>query len=484
VSPDLTILVIVGLYMAVLLSIGLFAGRLTKSPEDFFLAGRKIGAWVTAISSTASSESGWVVLGAVGMAYQDGVSALWFAPGCLMGYCLNLYWLAPRLRRKAAAQQSLTLPDFLADRFGDPRRVLRATGVLIILLCLAGYLAAQMTATGKAMQAILGIDYSTGILAGGLIIIVYTLLGGFRAVSWTDFFQGVIMVFALVAMPIIVLVQVGGYGAMLERLAAVDPNLVTVTGGKTGFALFGLIVGLFGIGLGYPGQPHVITRYMAACGDEQIRQSQVIAMVWGVLVFYGAGLLGLAGRILMPELMQPGGDPEQLFPLASRQLLHPLVAGIMLAAILSAIMSTVSSQLLVIASAISHDLFEKVFGLAKSGRASVLAGRIAVLVLGAAAVAVAVGQVRVVFWFVLFAWSGLGAAFGPLLLLGLTTDWITRRGALAAMITGFGITVIWKLTGLSDSVIYELVPAFFGAALAAVGVSWLDRRLGAQIDLP
>ena len=473
-SADAIILAVTAVYMAILLVIGFAAARLTRSPEDFFLANRSLGSWVTAVSSTASSESGWVVLGAVGMAYVNGVSALWYAPGCLLGYVANLYFLAPRLRREAARQGSLTIPDFLADRFGDPRHAVRLTGVAIIFLSLGGYVAAQMTATGKAMQAILGLSYPQGIAIGGAIIVVYTLMGGFRAVSWTDFFQGMIMALALVAMPLLVLAEVGGYSAMLHRLAVVDPNLVTVTGGRTGFALFGFMTGLLGIGLGYPGQPHVLTRYMAASGDEKIRQTQVIAMLWGVLVFFGAGYLGLAGRLLLPELAS-GGDPEQLFPLLSRAMLHPLVAGVMLAAILSAIMSTVSSQLLVAASAVSRDLFENVLGVARSGRASVLAGRLAVLLLGAAALLVSLQDVRVVFWFVLFAWSGLGAAFGPVLLLSLWTDLLTRKGAVAGMATGFAVTVAWKLSGLSDAVIYELVPAFVLATLAALAVSRLDR---------
>jgi len=474
-SPDLQILTIVAVYMAALLGIGYAAARLTRSPEDFFLANRSLGSWVTAVSSTAASESGWVVLGAVGMAYVNGVSALWYAPGCLMGYVINLYFVAPRLRREAAKRGALTLPDLIAARFGDPKHVLRLTGVAIIILSLAGYLAAQMTATGKAMQAILHFTYPQGILVGGVIIVVYTLMGGFRAVSWTDFFQGMIMVAALTAMPILAVLAVGGYGPLLAKLSAIDPGLVTVGGNRTGFALFGFMTGLLGIGLGYPGQPHVLTRYMAASGDEKIRQSQVIAMIWGVLVFYGAGFLGLAGRLLMPELSQGGGDPEQLFPLLSRSMLNPLIAGVMLAAILSAIMSTVSSQLLVAASAVSRDVFEKVLGFAHSGRASVLAGRVAVLVLGVAALLVALTEVRVVFWFVLFAWSGLGAAFGPVLLLALWTDVLTRRGALAGMITGLAVTVAWKLSGLSDRVIYELVPAFLLAGAAALLVSWLDR---------
>lgn len=476
-GADVTIAAVVAVYMAILLGIGWAASRMTRSTEDYYLAGRSLGSWVTAVSSTASSESGWVVLGAVGMVYASGVSALWFAPGCLMGYAANLYLLAPLLRRESARTGALTLPDLLVRRFGDWKHLLRVASVVVIFLSLGGYVAAQMTATGKAMQAIVGLSYQQGIWIGGVIIIVYTLMGGFRAVSWTDFFQGMVMVFALAVMPMVVLVKAGGYGAMLERLAALDPSFVLVTGGRTGFALLGFLVGMVGIGVGYPGQPHVLTRYMAAASDEKIRQTQVIAMVWGTLVFYGAGFLGLTGRLLMPELAK-GGDPEQLFPLLSRQLLHPLVAGVMLAAILSAIMSTVSSQLLVAASAISRDMLEEVFGVARSGRASVLAGRLTVLLLGLAAIVVALQDVRVVFWFVLFAWSGMGAAFGPPLLLGLGTRWVTRWGAMAGVVTGFVVTVAWKSVGWGDAIIYELIPAFALSAVATLLVSALTRRSG------
>ncbi len=475
-TVDPTVVGVVAAYMAILLGIGYAAARLTRSPEDFFLANRSLGAWVTAISSTASSESGWVVLGAVGMVYVHGVSALAFAPSCLAGYLVNLYWLAPRLRRASQRTGALTLPDLLVARIGDRLHLLRLSSVAIIALCLGAYVAAQMTATGKAMEAIVGLTYSQGILVGGAIIVIYTLMGGFRAVAWTDFVQGVIMAVALLTMPVLAVLAAGGYGTMLERLAATDPALVTVTGGRTGFALFGFVAGLLGIGIGYPGQPHVLTRYMAAADDETIRRSQVIAMIWGVVVFFGAGYLGLAGRLLMPELGQ-GGDPEQLFPLLARALLHPGIAGLMLAAVLSAIMSTVSSQLLVAASAVSRDLFEKVFGAVTGGRASVLAGRLSVLLLGIAAMVVAWKDVRVVFWFVLFAWSGMGAAFGPLLLLSLAGCRVSHAGAVTGVVTGFAVTVVWKLTGLSDRLIYELVPAFLLATLAVVAVSWAERRL-------
>jgi sodium/proline symporter len=312
---------------------------------------------------------------------------------------------------------------------------------------------------------------------GGSIIVLYTLLGGFFAVAWTDFLQGLIMAASMLLMPLLALVAVGGYGRLLESLAALDPNLVTLSGGRSGGALFGFVVGLVGIGLGYPGQPHVLTRYMAAADGEKIRKTQLIAMLWGIVVFYGAGMLGLAGRVLMPDL----ADPEKLFPLLSRAMLHPVLAGVMLAAILSAIMSTVSSQLLVAASTLSRDLLEKVLGVCTTPRAALSAGRLTVLVLGILAMIVALQDVRVVFWFVLFAWSGLGAAFGPVLLLALSTRLVTVPGAVAGILTGFGVTVLWKQLGASETIIYEMVPAFLLSTLAVLGVSLLTRARPTRI---
>jgi sodium/proline symporter len=472
-NADFTILLIVCIYFVLLLFIGYLSSLKTKSREDFFLAGRSLGSWVTAISSTASSESGWVVLGFVGLAYKEGVPALWTAPGCLMGYFLNLYLLAPRLRMKTASLKSLTLPDYISDRFEDKGNLLRITSVIVIFTSLIGYISAQMTAVGKAVNGILSFSYSQGVVVGGVIILIYTLMGGFRAVSYTDFIQGLIMVFAFVLMPIIAIIAVGGYLPLIHKLSAINPDLVTLGGGREGFALFGFVIGLLGIGLGYPGQPHVITRYMAASSDEKIRQSQVIAMVWGVLVFYGAGFLGLCGRILLKDIK----DPEQIFPILSKSMLHPIIAGIMLSAILSAIMSTVSSQLLVSASSLSRDLLDRAFTITKKEKTALLASRITILVLGIFSIWVALSDIRIVFWFVLFAWSGLGASFGPLILFSLWTDYITKWGAFSAIVTGFVVTVLWKLSGLSDRLIYELVPAFVLASISAFLFSFIERKL-------
>lgn len=464
-----TVAAVMVAYLGALLFIGWRASRRTHGGEDFHLAGRSLGAWAAGISSTASSESGWVTLGAVGMTYTHGVSGLWFAPGCLLGYLVNLYLVAPRLRTLSEVQGSLTLSDVLTRRWGDPRHVVRITSVVIILLSMLGYVAAQMTAAGKAFSSTLGMagprGYLIGVLIGAAVITAVTSLGGFRGVAWTDLFQGLLMAVALVALPVYAVARLGGFGPLVQQLGTIDPNLLTATGGRVGPALWGFIVGELGIGLGYPGMPHVITRYMAARDQREIRRLKVIALLWGVVVFYGAGVVGLAGRIMFPSL----ADGEQTLMIMALHLLHPILAGLMLAAVISAILSTVSSQLLVAASAVSYDVVEEIMGQAADDRRSLVLGRITVVVIGILGIILALSHVRLVFWFVLFAWSGLGASFGPLVLLALRTRGMSRFGALAGMLTGFGVTVAWKLgrSAADNPAAFHRVP-FFVLAVAAI----------------
>jgi sodium/proline symporter len=457
-SPTGVIAVVLALYLGVLLLIAWRAARRTHGGEDFHLAGRSLGAWAAGISSTASSESGWVTLGAVGMTYAFGVSGLWYAPGCLLGYLVNLYFVAPRLRELSVRQRSVTLTDVLARRWGDPHHLLRVTSVTIIVASMMTYVAAQMTAAGKALATTLGLEqhavrlplvgvelslspYAIGVLIGAAVITVVTLMGGFRSVAWTDLFQGLLMAAALIALPVYAVAVLGGFGALVHALGPISPDLLTATGGRVGPALWGFVIGELGIGLGYPGMPHVVTRYMATRNAEQLRRLRLIALLWGVAVFYGAGVVGLAGRVMLPDL----ADGETALMAVSLRLLHPVLAGLMLAAVASAILSTVSSQLLVAASAVSYDVVEGAMGAHPDDRRSLHLGRWTVAVVGMLGVVLALGQARVVFWFVLFAWSALGASFGPLVLLALGTDRLNRFGALAGMLTGFGVTLAWKL---------------------------------------
>jgi sodium/proline symporter len=433
-------------YLGILLGIGWWASRRTHGGEDFHLAGRSLGAWAAGVSSTASSESGWVTLGAVGMTWVHGISGLWYAPGCLLGYLVNLYLLAPRLRRLSETQGSLTLTDVITGRWGDPRHVLRVTATSIILLCMMGYVAAQMTSAGKAFSQSLGLEesgfgYLLGVLVGAAVITIVTFLGGFRAVAWTDLFQGLLVAGALIALPLYAVARLGGFGSLTAALAAVEPSLVTAAGDRVGPALWGFVIGQLGIGLGYPGMPHVVTRYMATRSQAEVRRLKTIAMLWGVAVFYGAGLVGLVGRVMLPTM----ADPEQTLMAMALELLHPVVAGLMLAAVISAILSTVSSQLLVAASAVSYDVVERAFSYGADDRRSLVLGRWTVVIVGVLGILVALTKTRVVFWFVLFAWSGLGAAFAPLMLFAVFGRLVNRHGALAGMLTGFGVTVSWYM---------------------------------------
>ncbi len=462
------------LYVLLMLGIGVATSRVTRSPADFFLADRSLKAWVTAVSSTASSESAWAVLGTVGLAYKDGLSAIWFLPGCLMGYAINWLLIAEPLRRHSHETHALTVPDYLESHFNDKTHVLRLVSVVIIFASMMAYVAAQFTAIGKTFDAIFGVPHVWSISIGGAIVIVYTMMGGFRAVAWTDFVQGLIMVFGIVLLALVAVAELGGLDGMSEQVTAKSPDTLAWMGGKTTAVFFGSLVGLLGIGLGYPGQPHVLTRYMAAKDTRVIKQGIWIAMGWGLLIYSSAILLGIAGTALFPGLE----DPEHLFPRAAESLLPTVVSAVVLTGVLAAIMSTVSAQIIVAASAAAHDIYSKMLKGSLSDRALIRVSRLTVLALGVGAMVIALTETRVIFWFVLFAWSGLGASFGPVILFTLYWKGVTRQGALAGMLTGFCTTILWKVTGLSDAVIYELVPAFILASLAVWVVS--KRTSGSQ----
>lgn len=455
------------IYAGVMLWIGYSASHATHSPAGFFLANRSLKAWVTAISSTASSESAWAVLGTVGLTYKEGLSALWFFPGCILGYALNWIFLAERLRKYSHEKGSLTIPDYLTSSLKDHSDLLRIVSVTIIFACMMAYIGAQFTAIGKTFDAIYGIPHLISIPVGGALIIIYTTMGGFRAVALTDLVQGILMVLGLVVLSLTALVELGGFSAMIQKVSEASPTALTWMGGKPVAIFFGSMVGLLGIGLGYPGQPHVITRYMAAKDTKTIKQGMWIALGWGTLIYSSAILLGICGQALFPGL----GDPEHLFPIASGKLLPPLFHAVVLTGVLGAIMSTASSQVIVATSAVAHDLYSKIMHKSHSDKQIIYVSRLTVLLIGLGAMTVALAETQVIFWFVLFAWSGLGASFGPVILFTLYSDNVTREGAVAGMLTGFFTTIIWKMTGLSDSIIYELVPAFLLSAIAVWGVS-------------
>ena len=467
-----TITVVFFIYVLVMLGIGWKTSRQTRSSLDFFLADRSLKAWVTAISSTASSESAWAVLGTVGLAYKEGLSAIWFLPGCLMGYLINWFFIAEKIRKRSEEIQAVTLPDYIENYFNDKNHLLRLISVIIIFSCMIAYVAAQFTAIGKTFDAVFGVPHILSITIGGSIVLGYTMMGGVRAVAWTDFIQGLIMVFGLIVLSIAAMSSLGGFPEMLIEIEKNSPETLEWMGGKSTTVFIGSMVGLLGIGLGYPGQPHVVTRYMAAKDTQAIQNGTWIALGWGLLMYSSSILLGICGQVLFPGLE----DPEHLFQKAAEQLLPNVLTAIVLTGVLSAIMSTISAQILVAASTVAHDIYSKILNQSLSNEKIIFVSRLTVLLLGLGAMFIALGENRVIFWFVLFAWSGLGASFGPLILFTLYWKKVTRQGAIAGMLTGFGITLVWKISGLSDSVIYELVPAFLLSSISIYFVSQVTNK--------
>jgi sodium/proline symporter len=467
-------------YTLGIVTIGLYSSRLRKkTSDDFVLANRELGPWVAALSASASSESGWVMIGLVGEAYLYGAAAFWIVPGIAAGYLFNWYVIAERLRRVTTESGAVTLPQYILERYGKDSSALRIISVLIIVAAMLTYVAAQMNAAGKAFEATFHLPYIWGVLVGAVVILTYTVTGGFRAICWTDVVQAAFMVIALVGMPIIMLDQLGGFEHFFEAVPRVDPDLLTFSYGKTGFAMLGFVVGMLGIGLGYPGQPHVLSRFMATKDTKSVRQGAKIALVWMVLAYLGAISFGLLAKTWNSGL----ADPEQALPLACVQLLPALLAGFFVAAIVAAICSTADSQLMVVSSTISRDvlpLLRKRTAGKLSATAETLLGidRAVLLILGILAAALAAQQSRVIFHFVLYAWSAMGAAFGPVVILGLLWKRANKPGAIAGMLTGLIVTVVWRETPLLKAATDEWTPAFVLAFLAVWVVSLVTRPPG------
>ena len=430
------VLVTLVIYNALLIGVGLWARGRNRDVEDYFLAGRGLGPWVAAISASASSSSAWTLLGVSGAAYAWGLPALWLFPATVGGFVLNWLWVAPRLQRLAREEGAITLSEVIAPaKIGAMRQLILRAAALIIVFCFVFYVASQFEAAGKAFESVFGLSKQTSILVGAGIVLAYTLLGGFWAVSVTDTIQGLLMVVAAIVLPASALFAVGGFepliGGLVELGNTGSPIVDSAFGALTG--LF-FVLGLFGIGMNYPGQPHVVNRFMALKDERSLRQGRIIALCWAVIVFSGMLLLGLSARLLFSNL----GDSEQVLFHAASILLPPVIAGVMLAAVLSAIMSTADSQLLVASSALSYD-----WQLASQRVRTGLTGtRTTVVVILILATTLALVWRADIFSRVLFAWSAAGSAFGPILIMRLVGRSVSQRSTLIAMLTGFSLTVV------------------------------------------
>ena len=462
-------------YLLLLVGIGVYSSRFSSEGiSEFFIGGRKMNRFVIALSAVVSGRSAWLLLGVTGMAYSRGASAVWAVVGYIVVELFLFLYYARRLRNFTEKYNCITVPDFFAERFNDHNGYLRIALVIVFLIFMVSYVSAQFLAGGKAFASSFHIDQTTGILMTAAIILVYTVLGGFLAVSLTDMFQAIFMIFALVVLPAIAIIDAGGLQFVLEQLqsmdvTSVDPLAISVGG----------LIGFLGIGLGSPGNPHILARYMAIDDVKQLRWTAVVGTSWNVIMAWGALFIGLVGRVYFPETdMLPASDTENLYPVLAQQHLHPVIFGVVIASIFAAIMSTADSQLLVAASAVVRDIYDRILkkGETIPQKKLVLYSRVVVLVLVIFSLLFGLIARELVFWLVLFAWAGLGAAIGPTSILALYWKGTTRAGIFAGLVTGTIVTMTWYYIPILKNNLYELVPAFLLSLLATWSVSLFTRK--------
>lgn len=460
-------------YLILMLAIGVYAYQRTKSSSDYFLGGRSLGPWPAALSAGASDMSGWLLLGLPGYAYAAGFEAFWLAGGLLVGTWANWLLVAKRLRTYSVTTDALTLPEFLSRRFNDKSKLIQTISAFFILLFFLFYTSSGLVAGGKLFETVFGIDYTIAVVIGTICVVSYTLFGGFLAVSWTDLVQGLLMAAALLIVPFAALD--GGFGKLDAELTAINPELLTLWNGIDGKPLSAIaIISLVAWGLGYFGQPHILARFKASRSNKDLTTARRIAVLWTGLSMFGALLVGFVGLVYVTNhgTLQLE-DGEKIFMLLVNALFHPVIAGILLAAILAAIMSTADSQLLVSSSALAEDFYKQVFKTDASSEEIVRVGRLAVIILSVIALILAMTPDSSVLGLVSYAWAGFGAAFGPALVLSLYWSRMNRNGALAGIIVGGVTIVVWKQLSGGWYDVYEIVPGIILSTIAIVAVSLL-----------
>ncbi|HPG33073.1 MAG: sodium/proline symporter [Lentimicrobiaceae bacterium] len=462
-------------YLLAMLAIGLITYASNESNHDYFLGGRKMNPWVVALSERTSGESAWLLLGLPGAALAMGIVELWTALGCLLGIFFYWYAIAFRLRRLSESFNAITLPDVFANHFQQGGFIIRFVAMVIIVFFFTFYLAAQFNGAGKVLFVTFGIPPLTGMIIGASVIILYTMLGGFLAVVWTDFAQGILMFVALVILPVAGLVEVYSGGHSLNQaLSGFGGHYLSITGGKSGWAAVAVVIGGLSWAFGYMGQPHLLTKFMSIKDPDKLKTSRKIAFIWAVPAFSGAMVIGLAGLALYGQGYFT--DVEQVMPHLATSLLPHWIAGILISAAIAAMMSTADSQLLVISSTVSEDFCHHILGLHLSSRVMVRLSRVVTLSVGLVAFLIAITSDKLIFSMVSYAWSGLGASFGPPILLMLWWNKITWKGVLAGMLTGSVSTVVWSEISWLDQLISVRFASFILALAAVVLVSLLTGK--------
>ncbi|SDD87145.1 sodium/proline symporter PutP [Kordiimonas lacus] len=479
---QIEVMISLAAYFILMMGIGLYAFK--KSTDDvsgYMLGGRQLSPAVASLSAGASDMSGWMLMGLPGAVYVSGLSSAWIAVGLMAGAFLNYLYVAPRLRvYTEIADDAITIPDYFEKRFHDSSHMLRVLSSVVIIIFFTLYTSAGVVSGGKLFEASFGMSYEVGLFATAGVVVAYTLFGGFLAVSMTDFVQGCIMFVALVLVPVVAFFDMGGSGSISNTIGEVDSSLLNMFGGLT---IAGVVSSL-AWGLGYFGQPHIIVRFMAIRTLKDVGVARNIGMSWMLITVIGAvatGIVGLA-YILKNDLNLE--DPETIFIVLSELLFHPYIAGFLLAAILAAIMSTISSQLLVSSSSLTEDFYKTFLRKEASQKELVLVGRLSVLAVSLVAIGLAFDRSSTILSLVSNAWAGFGAAFGPLILLSLHWRHMTRDGAMAGMISGAATVLFWIYApitiggkSLSDN-LYEMLPGFVVSMIVSVVVSKLTEGRG------
>ena len=468
------------LYLIFLIIVGIWTFKLNKTQEDYLLAGRKLGPWVTAFSERASGESAWLLLALPGAAIAVGLGEVWTVIGITIGIIASWFLIAEKLRTETEKYQALTIPEYLHRRFKDHSNIIRLFSALIIAFFFAFYVSAQFHASGKVLKTLFNFNSVTGITIGAAVIVSYTLMGGFFAVAWTDLLQGILMIGTLIILPIAGFIDLqSSQMSFAESLSQAGPTHSSFTMGKEGFAALAVVLGGLSWGLGYLGQPHLLIRYMAKQNPSDVKQARTIAILWAIPGITGAFLIGLVALNYFGPDYFTHIDVEQAMPLLAQELLPAIVAGLFISGAVAAMMSTADSQLLVSTSAITEDFIHQYLGKEMTSKKLVTLSRITIIILGLFAYIIAIIseiQGKNIFGVVSYAWSGLGSAFGPALVLTLWWQKTTRNGIIAGLLTGFFTTIIWANVDVLHSAVSERLVSFVLAFLAVIIFSLLDKK--------
>lgn len=469
-------IIVFSLYLLLLVGVGYITFLRTKTYSDYALAGRTNNKWVTAISASTSDMSGWLLLGLPGMAYTMGFGAIWVLVGILFGTLINWTVIANRLRIASESYDTVSLSEFYEKRLDDRKGTITLISGIVIVVFMVINSSAEIIGSGKLLNVAFGFDYQAGILISLAIVLIYTFLGGFLAVSWSNLIQGAIMFFALILVPLISIFKAGSLSVFTTNLLSQNEFFFNFLSGSKGFwEILGLILGGLGIGIGYPGQPHILTNFMAIKDPNEIKDSTLVAMTWVALTGYGAVIVGMVGRGMFPL----AEDPETIFLILTKEIFPGYTLGLFAAAVMAAILSSVSAYLLVASASFAANIFKR-FVKVRSESQQVWVSRIALVIISLCAYLISLSG-GLVFEVALYAWGGLAACFGPLTILSLYWSKTNKQGAIWSMLVGMATIIVWYNLGLSQYV-YELIPGFILSFFTLYFVSKYTEGPGKDIE--